>query len=70
MKFDRILRDAIEEDDGLILRLAAFEQMVGQRKKTRGWSARLFDVLMRRSRMIFGMQSAVDALTKRSTTCH
>ena len=70
MKFAQVLRDAIEEDNGLILRIAAFEQMVGSREQATGWSRRLLAVLIERSRKIVGMQRLMGALKRRSRTCH
>jgi hypothetical protein len=70
MTFARLLRDVIEEDNGLILRVTAYEKMMGQREKPRGWSEWLFDALARRSRKIFGFQRADGAVERRSEICH
>ena len=58
MKFARVLRDAIDEDNGLILRLAAFEEMVGSNERAPGRSWRRLSILIERSRKIFGMKRA------------
>ncbi len=67
MTFARLLREVIEEDNGLILRVTAYEKMVGQRERSRGWSERFIDALAKRSRKIFSFQSADGALYKISS---
>lgn len=70
MTFAGVLRDIIEKDDGLILRVASYERMVAQREKRRGWSERFWGALVRRSRKIFGFKRADGAFEKRSEKCH
>lgn len=53
MSFDRVLRDVIEEDDGLLLRVTAYQRMMEARPAPRGWAARTLDALRRRSWKIF-----------------
>jgi hypothetical protein len=52
VSFSEVLSTAIEGDDGLILRVGAYEKMVEAREQSRGWPARLIDGLRRRSRKI------------------
>ncbi len=70
MKFARVLKDAIEEDNGLILRVAAFEEMLGSREEMPGWSRRLLTIIIRRSRKIVEMLRRIGVLKRRSRTCH
>ena len=70
LTFARVLRAAIEEDNGLILRVATYEQMVRRREKPCGWAVRLLRGLGRRSRKIFDRQCALGALEKRNESCH
>ena len=70
MTFARMLTDVIEKDNGLILRVTAYERMIGEREESLGWPARVFEALKRRSRKIFSLQRAEGANERRSNTCH
>jgi len=51
-RFADVLSGVIEEDDGTLFRVTTLERMMEARVAPRGWSARVFDVLRRRSRKI------------------
>ena len=70
MSFARVLRDVIDEDNGLLLRVTAHERMLREKEKSLGWSERVFEALKRRSRKIFSLQRAEGAFKRRSKTCH
>ena len=61
MKFSGVLKDAIDEDNGLILRVAAFEEMLGSGEEVPGWSRRLLTIIIERSRKIVGMLRSTSA---------
>ncbi|MFK7898851.1 MAG: hypothetical protein AB8G23_23680 [Myxococcota bacterium] len=52
MTFGKVLAEVMEEDDGLVLRLSAFERMVESRPDARGWTARWDESIQNRSRKI------------------
>jgi len=70
MSFERILRDVMEEDNGLILRVTAYERMMEAREPRRGWTARTLAALARRSGKIADWKRARRAIFGRSETCH
>lgn len=51
--FAEVLRTTLAEDDGLILRLSAYEKMEGATRPVRGWPADGLTPLIRRSWTIF-----------------
>lgn len=61
MRFAQILSDVMEEDNGLLLRVTAFERMMEAREKPRGWAARTLDLLRRRSGKILVRSAPIAA---------
>lgn len=55
--FDEVLRSTLEEDDGLVLRVAAYERMTGETESSSGRAASIFGSLIRRSWKIFDARS-------------
>jgi len=58
--FDRLLQSALRADDGLLLRVTAYERMERTRGKpigSGGWAASILGSLIRRSRKIFDAQA-------------
>ncbi len=55
-EFSQVLTDVMEEDNGLLLRVTAFERMMEERETPFGWTARILDLFRRRSGKIFRLQ--------------
>lgn len=62
MSFSNVLREAIEQDDGLVLRLSILERMHADRDESGGQTAGLWGRIQARSRKIL---AAVGALCVR-----
>lgn len=61
--FARVLRERLEADDGVVLRLSTYRRMHAERDRPGGWTAGLRRALATRSRMI---RNAVAALGRRT----
>ena len=78
MKFSNVLKEAIEQDDGLVLRVAAFEIMLGTDPPKRGPFGRPLMFLIERVNeqitkqawKLFGRKRAERANERGSRTCH
>ena len=54
--FEQVLRSAVEQGDGLVLGLASYERLIGERPPRVGGSVGRLASLWRRSRMIIGLE--------------
>jgi hypothetical protein len=59
MSFSKVLTDVMEEDDGLILRLSAYERMMESHPERSGWTARWDAAIQNRSRKIMNWMRKV-----------
>jgi len=65
LSFSKVLREVLEEDDGLVLHLCAYERMIAASPEPGGWTAGLGERIQKRSRMILEGVSAFFALARR-----
>lgn len=59
VSFSNLLREAIEQDDGLVLRLSTYQRMHAGPKEPGGWTAGLWDRIQARSRKILAAVAAL-----------
>jgi hypothetical protein len=52
MDFAQVLEERMQADDGVTLRVGAYQRMMEHEKVRRGWSAKGISALRRRSRKI------------------
>ncbi|MEZ4330229.1 MAG: hypothetical protein R3F35_00605 [Myxococcota bacterium] len=61
MSFSNVLREAIEQDDGLVLRLSTYQRMHADRNEAGGQTAGLWGRIQARSRKILAAAVALCA---------
>lgn len=59
MSFANVLRERLEQDDGVVLRLSTYPRMQTQQPDSSGWTARFRRSVMTRSRMILTALAAL-----------
>lgn len=64
MSFAEVLRGVIEEDDGLVLHLSAYERWITGSQESGGETAGLRAAIRERSRKIAGVAGAFFALVR------
>ncbi len=61
MSFSNVLREVLEQDDGLVLRLSTYQGMMASQSQARGDSEGLWGRMRARSRMILAAVGAFGA---------
>ena len=65
MSFSSVLREVIEQDDGLVLHLSSFQGLHAIRQDAGGVTAGFWRRMKRRSRMILAAVGALGACSKK-----